>query len=79
MDGEFPWTEASLSVGVGGHDAQEGLSPQSQAVPVNKRVYVDHTYRDYSRVFAAVARKKALNFPAKLHLILSDPGFSHVS
>ena len=80
MDEKFPWAEASLSVD--GGDAQAGLSQQSLAVPVNKRAatcHVDHTYRDYSRVSEAVERKKAPNFPAKLHLILSDPECSHVS
>ena len=80
MDENFPWTEASFSVD--GGDAQAGLSPQSLAVPVNKRAAscrVDHTYHDFSRVSEAVERKKASNFPAKLHLILSDPECSHVS
>ena len=67
---------------VDGGDAQAGLSHISLAVPVNKKTatcHVDHTYHDYSRVSEAVERKKAPNFPAKLHLILSDPECSHVS
>ena len=82
MDGKIPWKEDSLSSSVDGGDAQAGLSHVSLAVPVNKRTatcHVDHTYHDYSRVSEAVERKKAPNFPAKLHLILSDPECSHVS
>ena len=83
MDGKIPWTEVSLS-SVDGGDAQAGLSHLSLAVPINKRTetcYVDHTYLDYSSVsvLEAAERKKAPNFPAKLHLILSDPECSHVS
>ena len=76
MEGKRPLTEES------GEDTTNNLllPPQSQAVPPgNKRTVVDHTYHDYSRVFEAVDRKKGLNYPAKLHLILSDPGCSHVS
>ena len=79
MNGKVAWTEVSLSVD---GDAQAGLSPQSMDMAVNKRAatcHVDHTYRDYSGVSGAVERKMALNFPAKLHLILSDPECSHVS
>ena len=79
-DENFPSTEASFSVD--GGDAQAGLSPQPPAVPIKKRKatnQMDQAYHDYSRVPEAVERKKASNFPAKLHLILSDPECSHVS
>ena len=44
---------------------------------------VDHTYRDYSRFPAGEVppgkAKAPMNFPRKLHRILSTPEFAHVS
>ena len=44
--------------------------------------WVNHTYRDYSHVSAeGLPRRKSatLNFPSKLHRILSTEEFAHVS
>lgn len=52
-----------------------------------KESVIDHTYRDYSQVQVASDEgedkgKKGgntnLNFPAKLHAILSNPGYQHI-
>lgn len=48
-----------------------------------ERAYVDHTYQDYSKVEVTDVVKdyKGINqelFPAKLHLILSDPKYSRI-
>jgi hypothetical protein len=42
---------------------------------------VDHTYRDYSNFPTAdlPVLKAPTNFPSKLHHILSDPEYQHVS
>jgi hypothetical protein len=61
-------------------------------VPLNSRPEprrVDHTYRDFSRFPCPVEhlggghqsgrKAQKANFPAKLHIILSTPGYSHVS
>ena len=48
--------------------------------PTQRRV--DHTYRDYSNfpLEELPTRKRApTNFPSKLHQILSNPEYSHVS
>lgn len=58
-----------------------------------KESVIDHTYRDYSlvevedeeevrptvaRAAAGVDLSKNSNFPAKLHAILSNPGYQHI-
>lgn len=47
------------------------------------RTRVDHTYHDYSRYLEEGGeivkhKKSGANFPAKLHRMLSDSGFSHI-
>jgi hypothetical protein len=53
----------------------------NQSLPTALR-RVDHTYRDYSNfpLEELPIRKRApTNFPSKLHQILSNPEYSHVS
>jgi hypothetical protein len=60
---------------------QAGNSTANGAqAPTQRRV--DHTYRDYSNfpLDELPTRKRApTNFPSKLHQILSNPEYSHVS
>ena len=57
--------------------ARQSSSASNRAPPRR----MDHTYRDYSNFPTAdlPVLKAPTNFPSKLHHILSDPEFQHVS
>eukprot|EP00571_Detonula_confervacea_P008907 CAMPEP_0172328224 /NCGR_PEP_ID=MMETSP1058-20130122/60241_1 /TAXON_ID=83371 /ORGANISM="Detonula confervacea, Strain CCMP 353" /LENGTH=477 /DNA_ID=CAMNT_0013045327 /DNA_START=79 /DNA_END=1512 /DNA_ORIENTATION=+ len=52
-------------------------------MPDDVKLFVDHTYRDFSRYIEGGGqvvkhKKSGANFPAKLHQMLSDPQFLHI-
>ena len=62
---------------------QEASSAMSNRSETGQRQYVDHTYRDVSRFLERGGRitdhkKSGKNFPKRLHMMLSNPDFSHI-
>jgi len=82
-----PEKEEEESIGKGEEGTKVHDAPLPPRVTTKKKGVelrrVDHTYRDYSDYPPSAVAKKAcgklINFPAKLHEILSTPDFECVS
>jgi hypothetical protein len=72
--------QAALATAPPPPQQQRQPAPRARAPPTRR---VDHTYRDYSRLpwdkQPVSGKTGSSKFPAKLHKIVSNPEFSHVS
>lgn len=86
QDGKNDLPSGFSSFSQGGQSPHEHKSTELSGMPrISQRApprRIDHTYRDFSNYpIDALPKvlKSATNFPSKLHHILSDPEYHHVS